>query len=157
MELMAHVTINNHLLFCDVQLRVSASAGPPQGDNSQRNTVRTSAVKDVTTVPLQYEKYVIQSNTTLVISFCLKSALITSQNTCFGSHIEPSSGLYQEYVIYSCMLAKNYIFLILYCRRNGNASHKNRIKTMPLTSTDTGALGSVHCCVNINKQLWKIL
>jgi hypothetical protein len=51
MQLIAHVTINNHLLFSDVMLHVSGSAGRPQGGNLQRNTVRTNAVKDVTTKP----------------------------------------------------------------------------------------------------------
>jgi len=52
MQLVARVTINNHLLFCVVLLRDSASAGHPQGGNVQRITVRTNAVIDVTTKPL---------------------------------------------------------------------------------------------------------
>jgi len=51
MQLIAHVTISNRLLFCDVLLHVSASAGHPQGGHLQSNTVRTNAVKDVTTKP----------------------------------------------------------------------------------------------------------
>jgi len=51
MQLIEHVTINDHLLFSDVLLHVSASAGHPQGGNLQRNTVRTNAVKKVTTKP----------------------------------------------------------------------------------------------------------
>ena len=43
----AHVTINNHLLFVMFLIHILTSIGHLQGGNLQRNTVITNAVKDV--------------------------------------------------------------------------------------------------------------